>query len=410
MFRATLLAIVLGLQAILYLKGRRWVRDRFPARRGLQVALAAIFLLFNAAMAFVLLARPKIAAFPPWFVAFAVNPFYIWHGATLILGLIVLVGLVIAFPFRILHYLLRVTPAIGPRYVAVTSRPAVQQFNASRRAFLRTGMTGLTAASFGGATYGVLAGKSDLEFTRQRFTLPNLPAAFDGFTIGMVSDVHSSAFMTKEDMDEYVRALLSLRADLIVVPGDFVNAMTEEVYPFAESFSALHAPHGVYGVMGNHDFFARDPDRVAREVDACGVRLLRNDHTMIRRGDAGIALAGVDDVGRSDRAASAMDTAVHGTPAGIPRILLCHRPYFLQEAKERNIDVVLSGHTHGGQVVFGRFGELTLTPAQIASRYIWGPYRLGSAQMFVSRGIGTVGLPMRINCPPEVALITLSRT
>lgn len=322
MFRFTLLVIVLGLQLMLYLLARRWLRAQFPGRPRLQFLLAALFILFNATMALVLLARPKVTSFPPWFIALAVHPFYIWHGATLILGVVVLAGLLIALPFKGLRMLLRIIPPIGPRFRSFETRPGVQRFDAGRRTFLRRGLTGLSAASFGGAAYGVLAGKSDLEYTRTSFVLPNLPEEFEGFTIGMVSDVHSSAFMTKEDMDTYVEGLLSLHADLIVVPGDFVNSMTEEVYPFAESFSALHAPFGVYGVMGNHDYFAQDPERVAREVDACGVKILRDDNVVLRKGASSVTLMGLDDVGRPDRAASLMQIASRNIASPGPRILL----------------------------------------------------------------------------------------
>jgi predicted MPP superfamily phosphohydrolase len=410
MFRITLLVIVLGLQLMLYLLSRRWLRRQFPTRPRLQVVLASLFILFNATMAWVLLARPKVTVFPHWFIALAVNPFYIWHGATLILGVVVLAGLLVALPFKGFRMLLRITPRIGPSFRSFETRPAVRSFDAGRRTFIRRGLTGLSAVSFGGAAYGVLAGKSDLEYTNTGFVIPGLPEEFNGLRIGMVSDVHSSAFMTREDMDGYVQGLLSLHADLIVVPGDFVNSMTEEVYPFAASFSALHAPLGVYGVMGNHDYFAQDPERVAREVDACGVKILRNDNVVLRKGASSLTLMGLDDVGRPDRAAAMMQTAAGTINTPGPRILLCHRPYFLKQAADQGIDLVLSGHTHGGQVVFGRFGELIITPARLASPYVWGPYRLGAAQMFVSRGIGTVGLPMRINCPPEIALITLTRT
>jgi hypothetical protein len=105
-----------------------------------------------------------------------------------------------------------------------------------------------------------------------------------------------------------------------------------------------------------------------------------------------------------------MDTAVGYAPLDIPRVLLCHRPYFLQQAARRKIDLVLSGHTHGGQLVFGRWGETVIAPASLASRYVWGKYRIGNTHMYVSRGIGTVGIPIRINCPPEVTKITLVRS
>jgi uncharacterized protein len=97
------------------------------------------------------------------------------------------------------------------------------------------------------------------------------------------------------------------------------------------------------------------------------------------------------------------------TPLAIPRILLCHRPYYLKTASEKNIDLVLSGHTHGGQVVFGRFGDVVIAPSRLASRYVAGKYRMGNTHMYVSRGIGTVGLPIRINCPPEITMITLRK-
>jgi predicted MPP superfamily phosphohydrolase len=100
---------------------------------------------------------------------------------------------------------------------------------------------------------------------------------------------------------------------------------------------------------------------------------------------------------------------MRGAPPGTS-ILLCHRPYYFPQAAERSIDLVLSGHTHGGQVVFGQVGDAILTPAALASRYVWGEYRIGKASMYVSRGIGTVGVPIRINCPPEITLLTLERS
>jgi predicted MPP superfamily phosphohydrolase len=115
--------------------------------------------------------------------------------------------------------------------------------------------------------------------------------------------------------------------------------MTEEVYPFAEAFSELHAPHGVFGVMGNHDFFAPQPDVVAKEVDACGVKLLRNDNVVITKNGGSFYLIGVDDVGRVERATKAIAAATGYAPLKIPKLLMIHRPYFLQQAAEARIDL-----------------------------------------------------------------------
>ena len=409
MFRLTVLLVVSGLQLLVCTRARKWVRARFPGRPGGEKVLTAIFCLFGAGLVLALFFGPAPSFLPGWILTALSRRFYVWEGGTILLGLAMLAGIILAFPARLLLAALRRLPPTAPAMKRIAVHPAVVRFDASRRAFLFRGMEGLTAVSLAGAAYGVYSGRFGYELTEASIPVAGLPSALDGFTIGLVSDIHSSSFMTKKQMDGYCGALQSLGTDLIAIPGDFVNSQTEEVYPFAESFSALHAPCGVYGVMGNHDFYAPDPERVAKEVDACGVRLLRNDNVIIVKNGARFALIGIDDVGRPDRAASHMQIAMHGIPEAIPRLLLCHRPYFLGEASAMGMDLVLSGHTHGGQIVLGRIGPVVLTPAAIASPYIWGTYSRGRTQMYVSRGIGTVGLPMRVNCPPEITRITLRR-
>lgn len=254
----------------------------------------------------------------------------------------------------------------------------------------------------------MLLEKNECDITTAEFTFPHLPHSFDGFTIALASDVHSSLYMLGEDMDRYAHLINSLNADLIVVPGDFVTSNVAEAYPFAEAFSILRAQYGVYGVLGNHDFYS-GADRVSRIVDECGVKLLRNDKVVVQKDGESFFLLGVDDVGLQSSAPIKLDEAIGSAPRNVPTILLCHRPYYLMQAAEKKIDLVLSGHTHGGQVVFGRFGDVVIAPSRLASKYVWGKYRHENTHMYVSRGIGTVGLPVRINCPPEITKITLRR-
>ena len=408
MFRLTILLVVAGLQILVYSRARRWTATRFPSGKAPRIVVDVLFSLFGAGLVVALFLGFVTSHVPGWGLALLARPFYIWEGATVAIGLLLLAGILIGFPFRLAGKVLDRLPFTRPGYRRVKELPAVERFDATRRAFLVRGMEGMTALSFGGAAYGIFEGRRGFDITEARITVTGLPPQLEGFTIGLISDIHSSSFMTKKQMDGYCAGVMGLGTDLIVVPGDFVNSQTEEVYPFAESFSALHAPSGVYGVMGNHDFYAPDPERVAREVDGCGVRLLRNDSVIIQKNGARLALIGIDDVGRSDRALAQMQSASRGVPDGLPRVLLCHRPYFVDEAASTGMDVVLSGHTHGGQIVLGHIGGVTITPAALASPYIWGKYSRGRTQMYVSRGIGTVGLPMRINCSPEITRITLS--
>ncbi len=407
LFRILLPTLLLAIQFILYVKARNWAREKFPQRRWVQWLLTGLFIAFNVALLYVAIIRPRPSEYSTWFLYLAAYPFFIWHGATLFIGIAVLISMLIKLPFQIVGVGLKLLKPVRAQIETLHARPTYQRFDASRRTFIRRGMYSLTAASFGASAYGMFVGKNGHEITEALFPIRNLPHKFHGFTIAMVSDIHSSINMLKDEMEEYVKIVNSLQCDLILVTGDFVNSLTEEVYPFAEAFSNLSAPHGVYGVMGNHDFFAPQPEVVAKEVDACGVKLLRNDNVLITKNSGSLYLVGVDDVGTAKRAEEKIDVALGSAPLNIPKLLMMHRPYFLQQASDKNIDLVLSGHTHGGQVVLANFGKVVIAPASLASRYVWGKYKIGSTQMYVNRGLGTVGLPIRLNCPPEITKITL---
>jgi uncharacterized protein len=407
LFRFTLLVVVFLIQHVLFRRAWKWLLSTWPAKRWLRRATIGLFVFFNAVFLGLVFIRPRVLEFPRWFETVGMYPFYIWYGATFFLGIVILVTSLIKAVFRLLVWVPTRFPAVRARLHRVKERPSFQQFDASRRVFLRRSMYTVTAVSFGGTAYGALVERNRPQFTTAEFQIASLPAELDGFSIALASDVHSSIFMTKRDMDEYVALLNGMHADLIAVTGDFVNSLTDEAYPFAEAFSELKAPHGVYGVMGNHDFFASNPELVARTVNDCGVKLLRNDRVAITRGGARVDLLGVDDVGSAVHAMEKIRIAQGNGSKTAPQILLCHRPYFLPQAAEADVDLMLSGHTHGGQIVLASFGNTILTPAALASRYIWGTYRQEKTAMYVSRGIGTVGIPVRINCPPELTRIVL---
>jgi predicted MPP superfamily phosphohydrolase len=407
-FRILLPGVIVSLQYMLYRKARRWVREKFPAHPGYVWLAALPFVVYNAAFVILTVFRPALPEIPAWFKYAGAYPFFVWHGATFFIALVVIISAVISSPIRLTAWAVRCIARWRTAHApAVTvSQPSAAAL--TRRTFLRRSMYGLTAVSFAGSSYGVVFGRTRAEINRTDIHIANLPSALEGLTIGLISDIHSSAFMPKDDMERYVEAMNRLGTDIIAVTGDFVNSRLEEVYPFAEAFSALRAPLGVFGVLGNHDFFTRQVDKVARVVDDCGVKLLRNDNLTIAKGDGRLILAGIDDVGRGVDATAAMQAALRTAASGVPRILLCHRPYFLPEAAQNDVQLMLSGHTHGGQVSLGSVAGTTIAPAALASSYIWGNYAEQDTQMYVSRGIGTVGLPIRINCPPELTVIRLT--
>ena len=371
-----------------------------------RTAIISLFVIFNIPLVFVYFYIWRLTQMPDHTLTL-LTPFFIWHMATLFIFIMLLISQIIKLPFKVIKKTATAHPKVKDYIETMKTTAQFQQFDSSRRSFLQKGVIGLSAYSFIGATAGVV-GKDDYEIIRKTVTIPNLPDAFKGFTIGLMSDIHSSVFMNKEDMAEYVSIMNSLHTDLVVVTGDMVNSQTEEVYPFAEAFSNLHAKYGVYGVLGNHDFFTKNVDLVAKEIDGCGVKLLRNDAVKILKGNSYLNLVGVDDIGRKTDPNEYLTRALSSVRNDLPKILLCHKPYYFDNARDMNIDLTLSGHTHGGQVVFGVVDRTPISLAALASKYVAGLYRLGTSQLYVNKGIGSVGVPFRINCPPELTVITLS--
>jgi uncharacterized protein len=406
LFRVVIPLFVLAVQALLYLRFNRWAEERRDDRRAFWVGGSVLFVVFNAAVVAIMIVGPRSRHIPDWLVYSGIIPFFLWHTATIFIAFVLFLGNVVAFPFRLVPRL-KVMRKRGSRTRASRITPGRQPVDPQRRAFLQYGMYGVTAAAFGGTAYSMLIEDKQCDITTAQFILPHWPVQLSGFTLGFVSDIHSSMFMRKKDMDEYVALLNGLKPDLFVIGGDMANSYAEEILPFAEAFSDLSAPLGVYAVLGNHDFYTRQPDTITRRLEDAGIRTLRNERVAIRKNGAFFHLLGIDDAGTGKQAAQRFDRAIGNTSAQIPRIMVCHRPYFFEEAAERRIQLMLSGHTHGGQLVFGRFGRTAITPAALSSHYVWGRYQLADSQMYVSRGIGTVAVPVRLNCPPEITRIVI---
>ncbi|MGE3802350.1 MAG: metallophosphoesterase [Candidatus Kapaibacterium sp.] len=288
-----------------------------------------------------------------------------------------------------------------------------------RRRFIQSSAIALGGLAANVSMLSAANTDEDSRIERIKIRIPGLPEELKGTTIGMISDVHSSLFMNRDRMERYATTLQSLKADLIVLPGDFVNSRSREVYPFAEAFSRLSAPLGVYGVTGNHDYYTREIEIVAKGIEEAGIKLLRNENIRIEKNGKSFWLMGLDDRdiyevndylkdGKTEK--GIVENLVRGVRDDEPKILLCHKPYPFEEYATLGVDLMLSGHTHGGQIVLGRLDRLNVSVASLASTYISGLYKAHAnhnAQMYVSRGIGTAGIPLRVNCPPEVTHIML---
>jgi hypothetical protein len=275
----------------------------------------------------------------------------------------------------------------------------------------------LSAYAFSGAAYGALKNDS-YQIDYKDIKIDNLPDEFRGFTISLMSDIHAGQYMDEYEMKSYADILNSLGSDIICLPGDFVNSDKNDSKHVANALRDLKAKYGVYGTIGNHDCFD-DPDYVTEVMNnESPVQMMRNGFFTIKKGDKELFLLGVDDNQQSGATLNKvilqwLDELITNTSNSnpnyhsSPKVLLCHKPYGFDDIAKRGIDLTLSGHTHGGQVVPFKMGKINISFAGLLSQYVEGLYKIGTKSMYVSRGIGSVGLPIRINCPPEITKITL---
>jgi len=231
--------------------------------------------------------------------------------------------------------------------------------------------------------------------------LSGLAGAPAGIRVLLVSDFHAGPFVTPRVLARTIDRLMTLEPDLILAAGDFATVTVEEVERALPAFGHLSAPLGVYGVLGNHDYYTGDTDRLCHLLGSVGIEFLHNRSVTIRKDSARFLLAGVDDLLGGE---PCLDTALEGQPDGVPTVVVSHNPDVFPEAVDRGVTLMLAGHTHGGQIRAPGFSVLVRM-----SRYHLdhGRYRAGSSELIVTRGLGVTGLPIRWACPPEAMLITL---
>jgi len=285
------------------------------------------------------------------------------------------------------------------------SEATVEVLDLSRRRFLRMALLAVASMPFAVSAYGAVAARARKVIERVVIPIPGLPPQLDGLTIVQMSDIHSGLFMSEAQMDEHVRIANELQPDIVALTGDFIATGKDQVAPFINAMSNLRAKRGVFGCLGNHDMFSNASEMIARGFDQHGFKLLRNRNEIIDIDGAKLNVIGVDYIGRRSKLHSLGD-AIKDIPLDGTTILLAHTPYNFEEAARAGIALTLSGHTHGGQIALNLAG-LVIAPASLTTMFLAGLFRIGDSHLYVNRGLGTTGPPIRINAPPEITHITL---
>ncbi len=421
-FFTVVFLVLFGLQYLVYRTFRNFIREKAGENSRWKFAAIIPFIIFNLPYIYIIANGFSSANIPPAVMKYVFSPFYIFQGAVVFIGLYLFIGKLIKAPFAVPLWIMNKFDSFRKWYSGFTRREPVKKFDSSRRAFVRTSAALVSGYAFVGATAGVVGG-DDFELTELSISIKDLPQELNGTTLTLISDIHSGPYMKEGLMQKYVDAVNEIGSDLIVMPGDLTNTSVKEAYEFSRAFSRLEAKYGAYASLGNHDFFS-DPGEVTKVITGePPLRILRNEHDVINKNSKQLVIMGSDDTRQSGGGPDPMlmqnfEKTLASARTGLgksgrdfdslPKLLLFHKPYFFDEMSEKNVDLILSGHTHGGQVVLAKFGGVNLSFAGAVSKYISGLYRSNGSSMYVSRGIGNVALPIRFNCSPEITKITLT--
>lgn len=276
------------------------------------------------------------------------------------------------------------------------------------------------------ATYGFAAGRLRFQVERVDVLIAGLPKALDGLKIVQLSDIHIGEFMPQEEIRQAVEMANDLKPDLAVITGDFVSGAEDPLEDCIAELSKLQAPLGTWGCNGNHEIYAGAERKADQLFDLHGMRLLRQESAELEWRGGRFNLIGVDyqrDFMTGGAHGEPLESIEHLVRQDVPNILLSHNPNSFPRAAALGIELSLAGHTHGGQVKF-EIVERTVNPARLITDFVAGLYRLPpedrigeptggngkpgkSAWLYVNRGLGTFGLPVRLGVPPEITLLTL---
>ena len=390
-----LIAIFLGSQIYWLVRARALVKRvaiTRTARIVLTVAgLAVYFALF--ALNFGVAGRRASPTRLTWYDTLITAPFAWWVVCSLVAFLLA----ILLWPIR---RVARSTRALG---------------SPGRRQFLERSASAVVAAPFVAGAYGLFYGRLNLEVTAQRIRLARLPKAFAGFRIAQLSDIHIGPFMTEYQMRKYVRIANELKPDLIALTGDFVTWDASTQWAVVNALTGLHAPFGIFGCLGNHEAWSHTEDSITRMLQQVGIRILRRENVRVSTHGESFNLIGGDFETRrhmvpgNEKFVGRYLEGVESLVApGMANILMSHNPDTFDRAAEMGIDLSLAGHTHGGQVAL-EFVSPEIAPSRLVTPYVAGWFQKPGGQLYVNRGIGTIGVPIRIGAPPEITVYELSR-
>jgi predicted MPP superfamily phosphohydrolase len=290
-------------------------------------------------------------------------------------------------------------------YFALLTWRNVPAFQPSRRAYLQAVAAGMCVAPIAGTVFGIVR-RNQVRVSEIKVAIPNLPKDLDGLRIVQVTDIHLSPFLSEAEFARTIDTANETRAHLALVTGDLITRRGDPLDACLRQLSRLRADAGVLGCLGNHEVYARCEKYVAAEGRRMGIEFLRQQAKVLQFGGARINLAGVDYQKMHSKYLVGAERMI---VPGVLNVLLSHNPDVFPVAAAQGYDLTIAGHTHGGQVDVEILHQ-HLNVARYYTDYVRGLYQVGNSSVYVSNGIGTIGVPVRLGAPPEVSLLRLCAT
>lgn len=284
-------------------------------------------------------------------------------------------------------------------------RPAIHQRAKRRRGIPKAGARLLLSALLVAVGYSALVEPRLMTVTEHEVSISGLPSAFDGLKIVQLSDLHVDIWTRPRHIRRIVRRVNTMRPDVIVLTGDYVSRTEANIGPAGDALAGLKSKYGAYAVLGNHDYWT-DAKLMARALRESGIDVLFDEKRRISIGRSSIWLVGFDDEweGNPD-----YEKALNGISSNDICIAIAHNPDAVLSLDGRPVNLLLTGHTHGGLINIPGVGPLWST-TKLGPKYSSGLFRFGDTRMYVCRGIGTgTGYHIRFRCPPEISVFTLRR-
>jgi predicted MPP superfamily phosphohydrolase len=291
-------------------------------------------------------------------------------------------------------------------FAALSLWRRVPKFRQERRGFIRAAGAAFVGVPFAAMAFGILVQRKDIRLREVDVPIPDLPKDLQGLRIVQLSDIHLSPFLMEEELARAVDIANGVRAHLALVTGDLITSHGDPLDACLRQLARLRAEAGTLGCLGNHEIYARVEDEATRKGARLGIQFLRQQSRRLRFGSAALNITGVD---HQRVGGNYLSGAERWIVPDATNVLLSHNPDVFEVAARQGWDLTIAGHTHGGQVTVEILHQ-QLSAARFYTPYVYGLYRQGRSSIWVTRGIGTVGLPARIGAPPEVALLRLCAT